>query len=376
MSQDEMEAQPGVVHHHPAPRPLKSWQQPSKSRLPPTRILNTEDINAVVPEPPRRIHQLLKARFEGNRETRTKFPDSTAIADLVAQAEERVLGARSEVRSDALSSTWKGFLGWCAKIQEPGSEMTMEWRIVCYIESKLLHRAPPHMTTEEKKAAGYIGATTADKYLKNLKQVVFQTGGYLDSLVVEEYRNSVKRLGMAPNQAHPAQLQDIIASLVFFTPSERAGMIFAWITASRIGELDPILKDHVDILDRETGLMAVTFPKSKSDPTGLGITTTCYAGFWKTELLAYLDALPKGAKLTSLTTERAAAVLARVNPELSAHSVKRGALCMLLLNNVPLPLIQAIAKHRDLEMTFLYLPRVAVSLHLGIHEACRVLSSG
>ena len=375
MSQDEMEAQPGVIHYQHVSRPLKSWQQPSKSRMPITHVLTTDDINAVVPEPSRRIHQLLKARFEGNRETRTKYPDSTAIADLVEQAEERVLGARSELRADALSSTWKGFLGWCATVQEPGSELTMEWRIVCYIESKLLHRAPPHMTPEEKKAAGYITATTAEKYLKNLKQVVFQTGGYLDSLVVEEYRNSVKKLGMAPNQAHPALLSDIVSSLVFLSPSERAGMIFAWITASRIGELDPVCKHHVEILDRETGLMAVTFPKSKSDPTGLGITTTCYAGIWQNELFAYLDALPKGAKVTSLTTERAAAILARVNPLLSAHSVKRGALTMLLTNNVPLSLIQTIAKHRDLEMTFLYLPRVAVSLHLGIHEACRVLSA-
>ena len=154
----------------------------------------------------------------------------------------------------------------------------MEWRIVCYIESKLLHRAPPHMSPEERKAAGYIGATTADKYLKNLKQVVFQTGGTLDSLVVEEYRNSVKRLGMAPNQAHPATLQDILASLAYCSPSERIGMIIAWITASRIGELDLVLDEHVQILDRETGVLAVTFPKSKSDPTGLGITTTCYAG--------------------------------------------------------------------------------------------------
>ena len=92
------------------------------------------------------------------------------------------------------------------------------------------------------------------------------------------------------------------------------------------------------------------------------------------EILEHLAALGPRAQVSSLTTERAAAILARVNPTLSAHSVKRGALTTLLRANVPLSIIQTIAKHRDLEMTFLYLPRVEVALHLGLHEASRVLA--
>ena len=42
-------------------------------------------------------------------------------------------------------------------------------------------------------------------------------------------------------------------------------MIIAWITASRIGELDLILDENVQILDRETGLLAVTFPPRLED---------------------------------------------------------------------------------------------------------------
>ena len=147
-----------------------------------------------------------------------------------------------------------------------------------------------------------------------------------------------------------------------------------WLCAARPGEIAPLRKENVVAIQSDPCILAVTFPESKADLHKLGVAMVTYPGAWTLEILEHLAALGPRAQVSSLTTERAAAILARVNPTLSAHSVKRGALTTLLRANVPLSIIQTIAKHRDLEMTFLYLPRVEVALHLGLHEASRVLA--
>lgn len=56
-----------------------------------------------------------------------------------------------------------------------------------------------------------------------------------------------------------------------------------------------------------------------------------------------------------LLSTRCAKVLKAIDPEMTAHSVKRGALTALLRAGAPLSVIQVIAKHKDLETLLVYL---------------------
>ena len=85
------------------------------------------------------------------------------------------------------------------------------------------------------------------------------------------------------------------------------------------------------------------------------------------------DAVFQLSSFSELTTARASAVLGRVRTGLTAHSIKRGALLAMLEAGVPLSLIQAIAKHKDLETLLIYLPSVAVAMAMGLHEATTCL---
>ena len=370
---DEMVEMPGIIHHRPA---LQPWKEPSRSTRRPTHVLSRAELSLDGSAPRTRLQEILRERHEGNLETRTKFPGRQGPAELLVSAEARIQGARSGGRQDALSGGYKAFLAWCALVEEPGSTLAMEWRVICYVESKLVANAPPGLTKEQLTAQGYIVNSTAVKTIKNLKQSLFESGHgtHLDGPTLDMYKTSLEKAGMKPVQAPPATLEEVVKTLELLTPDERVGMMLAWLCAARLGEIAPLRKENVVAIQSDPCILAVTFPESKADLHKLGVAMVTYPGAWTLEILEHLAALGPGAQVSSLTTERAAAILARVNPTLSAHSVKRGALTTLLRANVPLSIIQTIAKHRDLEMTFLYLPRVEVALHLGLHEASRVLA--
>jgi len=117
----------------------------------------------------------------------------------------------------------------------------------------------------------------------------------------------------------------------------------------------------------------ITFPFHKGDPFGLSTVVPVVFGEWEPEIHEWWKALPAGARFTNIDTDRLTAMLRRVNPELSSHSVKRGALLTLLRSGVPMTIIQMIAKHKDLETLLVYLPRDEVALTLGIWEASQFL---
>ena len=113
----------------------------------------------------------------------------------------------------------------------------------------------------------------------------------------------------------------------------------------------------------------VTFPYHKGDPFRLGTAIPVDFGSWEPRILEHYERLLPGERWTTLTTDRLTAVLGRVREGLTSHSVKRGALVTMLRAGVPLPMIQAIAKHKDLETLMIYLPRAEVALALRMWEA-------
>ena len=350
---EAMVQQPGIVHHNPpapAPRP---WQAPSTSTRPVVHKIS-DDVGRVGGS---YLSQLYADRLMGNREVRVQVPPHPA--NLRAAVEDRLMGGKSAGRWQQLSGTWKQYMAWCETLSEDGQELPTEWTIVMWVESKLLD-------------GSLKSRASAIKYCKNLVQSVYMTEQTLDNRVVEEYKKALGKGGLMPNQAPPANVDDIVAALAYLTESEQIGLIIAWLTASRIDEIQWLRKDHV--VRGANGEFLIDFPRHKGDQFKLGTAMPTYAGAWTAKLEAYLDNLPNGAQVSSLTTDRAAAILGRVREGLSAHSVKRGALVVLLRAGVPLSIIQAVAKHKDLSMTLAYLPRMEVALHLGLNEATKILA--
>ena len=163
-------------------------------------------------------------------------------------------------------------------------------------------------------------------------------------------------------------------ALNHLSEDEGVGLILAWLTASRIGEMQHLVGESFS--RGPNNFLIVTFPYHKGDPFRLGTTIPVVVPpMWEKMIWEKVRKLAPMEKFTTLTTPRAHAVLERVRSGLSAHSIKRGALVVLLRAGVPLSLIQQIAKHKDLETLFRYLPRDEVALSMNLQQASAALGA-
>ena len=354
---------------------FREWHRPSSSKRPVVSRITREAHDAFAPIPQSRGQELILQRARGNLESRTVFPKGANIQELLAKAEERARGARGESRDENLSSVWKGYVAWNLEMIHPEDVIDHALRIMMYLEAKMSippkkeQPIPGKILYEE----GHIVVSTAFKYSKDLKQLVFQTGGSLDTIILADYQESLKKSGalLPQHQAIPAERKDVEAALSLMAEREVVGLMLAWLTSSRIGEMPHLTRDS--FVDKGDGLWVVTFPYHKGDPFRLGTAIPVHLGSWRVRLEKWIHSLRPGEQFTSLTTARAAAILDRVRTGLTAHSIKRGALVTMLRAGVPLSMIQIMAKHKDLETLLMYLPRDEVVLSMGVSEASRVL---
>jgi len=353
----------------------REWHLPSSSKRRVFSQITRDAHDNFAPTPQSRGQELILQRVRGNLESRTVYPKGANTQELLARAEERARGARGDSRNENLSSVWKGYVAWNLEMIHPDDVVDHALRIMMYLEAKMAIPAkreqpiPGRILYEE----GHIGVSTAFKYTKDLKQLVYQTGGSLDAIILADYQESLKKSGalLAQHQAIPAERGDIEAAVALVEEREAVGLMMAWLTSSRVGEMPPLTRDCFE--EKGDGLWVVTFPYHKGDPYRLGTALPVYFGVWRARLEKWLHSLRPGEQFTSLITARAAAILNRVREGLSAHSVKRGALVTMLRAGVPLSIIQIMAKHKDLETLLTYLPRGEVVLAMGVSEASRVL---
>lgn len=357
-----------------APRVRPRWAEPSDSTRRPTAIIMPADSEAITgTKAATPFQQMLQRRYEGNRETRARIP--SMLPDILEEhVLERMQGARSEGRWKDLSSAWKQFVAWVRiKLVGEDDKMDIAWQIVNFVEAKLQMPPIPDPKNPGQTKPAFL-PSSALNMVKNLSQVAASLGNGPDPVTIMEYKEALKRDGaLKPlHQAPPADLSHVEAALRKLSPEEGDGLIMAWLTCSRIGEMEHVLGEHFS--KGPNGELIVTFPYHKGDPYRLG---TCIPvmvpEIWAQRIWYRVQKLEPTQKFTPLTTERVRAVLSSISPNLSAHSIKRGALVTLLRAGFPLPLIQAMAKHRDLEILYHYLPRDEVALSLGMQDASAAL---
>jgi len=298
-------------------------------------------------------------------ETRAHIP-MLSPGELQARSEDRLLNCRGDSRWKDLQSVWKQFLVWCQSWEDKYHQnLGHSWMIVNFLENK--------MATADPRTGKPLGLPSAHRYIKDLKQLSKASSIGLDDEMLQAYQAGLCRDGSRKpaHQAPPAVRGDVDAAKTLLTHNEAMGLEFSWKTASRIGEVGPLQAQHFSRVRED--VWQVTYPYHKGDPFRLGTTITFIP---KEDLRRYLEVLvlkEPSTPFSELTTARAAAVLGRVRTGLTAHSIKRGALLAMLEAGVPLSLIQAIAKHKDLETLLIYLPSVAVAMAMGLHEATTCL---
>lgn len=324
------------------------------------RSVDLGAVQIVIPERTTLVQNVASRRLVGTGLTTQRPPTDIRVSHLEASAEERLGEARASTTWASYSSTFKMFLDFISAI-EPEDHPDWATLIIWFVEWKIERGDCKQMST-------------AKQYTKVLVPNLRLLGHPVNQEAIQEYRSALDRQGarVPANQAEPATREDIDRALTKCTESEAIGLILAWLTASRIGEIPYLIRESLEnpTLDQ----WIVEFPYHKGDPFRLGTAQVIRAGKYHTRLRQYWDRLRPNQAMSSLTTDRAAALLASINPKLSAHSVKRGALVTLLRAGVPMPILQHLAKHKDIETLFIYLPRREVALALGYDAATAALS--
>jgi len=363
----------------PAPPPAApKWAAPSRSKTKPTAVLpeHASEIRlGFRAEDP--FRELFLSRIEGNRETRARLPQKRE--SLLDNVRTQLLGARSDGRWTNMSSAWKQFVAWIPILEEEGTvPFTIAWQICMFVQAKL--DEPPKWKLNKRSGVLELVPSflhsSAHEMVKNLVQTAIQSGLHVDTVVTRDYKASLKRKGaLRPTyQVPPATIEDIFNALDHLSEEEKVGLMMAWLTASRIGEMQHLVGES--FARGPNGLLIVTFPYHKGDPYRLGTTIPVVVPpAWERAIWTRVRGLAPSEKFTPLTTARAEAILQKVRAELGAHSVKRGALVTLLRAGVPMTLIQQIAKHKDLETLFRYLPRDEVALAMNLQEASMALGA-
>ena len=309
------------------------------------------------------VQQRCLINVVGTGRTVVQTGDQLSIKQLNDLGMDRLRAARSDATWKSIGSPFNQFQRFRLEVlSDEAQESAMELQLIWWVESKL--------------ADGSISMQTGNKYVRRVRQVFDMVNTCYVVSTLDEYQRALNRQGgKAPeHQALPAERGDIESAMGFLAPNEQVGLMTEWKTASRTGEMlfltrDCLVRTIVETLQGPRIIWIITFPYHKGDPFRLGTAIPVDFGNWEPRIMEHWERLSPGEMWTTLTTERLSAVLGRVREGLTSHSVKRGALVTMLRAGVPLALIQALAKHKDLETLMVYLPRAEVALALRMWEA-------
>jgi hypothetical protein len=155
----------------------------------------------------------------------------------------------------------------------------------------------------------------------------------------------------------PDQLSTVMTRM---TRRDAASLFLAWKTASRWAEVSKLTKrNFLSATPEELVIRWLTTVKTHKTTvdraTNFTVVVPREATPWQNDVMRFIANLIKRLRvnepLTKLTTPQLVAQLRKVDRELSAHSVKRGALTFLIEHALELHLpqraIPLLAKHRD-----------------------------
>eukprot|EP01061_Rhynchopus_euleeides_P010408 TRINITY_DN19856_c0_g1_i2.p5 TRINITY_DN19856_c0_g1~~TRINITY_DN19856_c0_g1_i2.p5 ORF type:complete len:229 (-),score=39.85 TRINITY_DN19856_c0_g1_i2:1199-1885(-) len=181
------------------------------------------------------------------------------------------------------------------------------------------------------------------------------------SLQIKDFCRGLRRGGaMRPKtQATPATLEEIRKVLRREAcPLIRLAVHLCWLGAARASDVLRLSTD--DLALRNDGTWCFNWITTKADPFKLGRQTglTLPPPTHSTLLERTQQATaPRNVFPASIRSTHITRALRRVNPQLSSHSIRRGASHHLNALGLPLEDIQKVTRHANLESLIRYLPK-------------------
>ena len=321
-------------------------------------------------------------RAHGSKKaTRLDLTRNMTFADMKADL-QMFLGYALE------ESTWKGYAGvwlnlevFCAQVKMP----------VCEFAAALYLRRL--MLTPSTRKGKFLLVSTIYGYTKSLQAI---TGRMDAALWRQGFLRTIARVLVKMGAKIPThQAQPMMRHQVYGfvdrvgAPEEYRMLVYlSWKLAARADDLLKCWTDDCElVLYQERQYIVVRWRPSerrgkgcgrqKNAGNGLGHSCVLACGDYLPRVLAYLKTR-KGKSLSPYTTPQVTAYLKKyIDPKLTAHSPKRGALTDLLLNECSLRIIVEMARHgleTALPMaTRTYLPAIPLALAIGTQHATVML---
>jgi len=300
--------------------------------------------------------------------TKKKLVVSIArLADLTAGIEKRLEEAWAANTWRNYGSTWNQCQHFVSQLP---SDIPLTVAVMMFLEESM----NPGPENHDWKP---ISVSSAHVYARRLSSIYHLKGVPLPDL--RWYRRALMRQGaLRPeNQAPPATVEDVRAAMGPLPRRKAVALWLMWVTCSRADDMSVLRRIDVVFVRIDPDQMRIydiNFSGTKGDPFHLGNTVRVALGPVEAlSLELHLATLSPDQPFTDLKWTEVNNALKRVRPELSAHSIKRGALLVLLMQGVPLDTIRVMAKHAGLQQLLAYLPPGAVAERFGTAVAARWL---
>jgi hypothetical protein len=287
------------------------------------------------------------------------------LSDVQADVAERLSQARADSTWGTIASPLNQFRQFAAVQAEDFQLMSIEEKMTIFIEYKLQQ--------------GQIGGTSAQLYLKKFNQAYKLVFGE-HSAALKEFQAAITRTSEPPQGAVPASPQDIRNVMeTARTEAVRIQTHLMWLTAARCDDVNRLLKAHITVHPRAADdlnetLVTVAWPSgTKAGPRPLA-DLVVMSPPQAAALQTYLNHLPDQCPVCPLRHAAYTRILQNVNPNLTAHSVKKGALIALLQQNHSLADVAFKAKHRSLNLLQTYVGAEMWAIANGAIEMSSTLS--
>lgn len=176
---------------------------------------------------------------------------------------------------------------------------------------------------------------------------------------LRDFIRSLRRRGaMRPSkQAVPATKEQVVEAISREPCSKTAlALMLAWRGAARVGDVVRLRCADIKFVDEQT--VVVQWADTKDNPFHLQSATGVFLPHRHRRLLERLAQSTQRGDLLfpGMTTSMFSRALKRVDPSLSAHSIRRGALQHLAGCNVPLEELRQLSRHTTLQGLLHYVP--------------------
>lgn len=274
----------------------------------------------------------------------------------LVQGELRQLyGAARVVLAQALAeSTWRGhhsvfrrYLQFANHLEASQLHLEPEVMLVLFI-TRLLKR-------------GDIDVSSALTYVNSLVSCLRRHGVELkEKSLIKDIRRALRRMGASKpkRQAPPATLAEVHKAI---RDAPTAGLkliiLLSWRAGARVGDVARLRRQDLVLVP---GGAKLGFWDAKNDPFHLGCHTGVTLSQDESQLLETFWGRTEEIHPLARYACQVDGHLKTVNPILSRHSLRRGALTALLRSGVDLDSIRGFSKHSSISALLRYLPAAEI----------------